>query len=254
MTVRFRRPEPLLIEAGPHAVLLLHAYSGSSNDMGLLGRGLARAGYTVYAPIFSGHGTLEPKDILTQGSVPQWLADAKAAVQRLRTMGYQQIAVFGLSMGGLFATRLLETDDQLVGGGTFASPVIRVGETNVPQSFIELSRKIYDREPLDETKKQANLDWLAQHNPQQLAEIEAFVRDEVDPHLDQIKRPFFIGQGDTDEMINARSGAAFYDAMIKLGKQVSFHVYPGAGHVLTVNQAHHQLQDDVETFLKNLFN
>ena len=40
-------PEPFFFEAGPRTVLLLHAYTGSANDVRLLGRFLERNGYTV---------------------------------------------------------------------------------------------------------------------------------------------------------------------------------------------------------------
>ncbi|HAT53683.1 MAG TPA: carboxylesterase [Lactobacillus sp.] len=253
MTIHFRQPEPLFIEAGPKAVLLLHAYSGSSNDMGMIGRGLARAGYTIYAPMFAGHGTMEPKDIIIHGGVSAWLKNAQDAVSFLKAHGHHQIAVFGLSLGGLFATRLLEIDTSLVGGGTFASPVIRVGQTNVPQNFLALSDKIYARTQLTDSEKKANMDWLAVHNPEQLREIETFAQTEVAANLSAIQRPFFIAQGDADQMIDPHSGAAFESKMQELHKDVTFKVYPNASHVLTVNTAHHQLQTDVEAFLQRLF-
>lgn len=63
-----RKPTPLFFEQGPHAVILLHAYSGSSNDMRLLARRLESENYTVLAPIFTGHATGDPADILREGS------------------------------------------------------------------------------------------------------------------------------------------------------------------------------------------
>lgn len=47
-------------------MLLLHAYSGSPNDVRMLARYLEKSEYTVYAPLFTGHGTLAPQDILAQ--------------------------------------------------------------------------------------------------------------------------------------------------------------------------------------------
>ncbi|WP_373748590.1 alpha/beta hydrolase, partial [Jeotgalibaca porci] len=54
---KIKLPQPFLFEAGPRAVLLLHAYTGSANDVRMLGRHLQREGYTVYAPNFSGHAS-----------------------------------------------------------------------------------------------------------------------------------------------------------------------------------------------------
>lgn len=46
--------------------------------------------YTVYTPMFSGHGTTNPEDILNQG-IQQWRADAKAAIEFLKEKGYQKL-------------------------------------------------------------------------------------------------------------------------------------------------------------------
>ena len=82
---QFKKPEPTYLDSdGDHGVLLLHAYSGSSNDVLLLGNMLNRNGYAVYMPIFSGHGTLEPKNIFTKGSIDQWLDDALNAFEFLK--------------------------------------------------------------------------------------------------------------------------------------------------------------------------
>lgn len=59
-------PKPLYAKHGKRAVLLLHAYSGSPNDVRMLARFLEKADYTVYAPLFKGHGTMEPYDILQE--------------------------------------------------------------------------------------------------------------------------------------------------------------------------------------------
>ncbi|MCF7523307.1 hypothetical protein L3X07_08475 [Levilactobacillus brevis] len=67
-------------------MILLHAYSGSSNDMRLLARRLQSENYTVLAPIFSGHATGDPADILRQGSPQQWWQDTQTAIANLRRL------------------------------------------------------------------------------------------------------------------------------------------------------------------------
>lgn len=113
--------EPFYSKVSNKAVLLFHAYTGSSNDVRALARRVERAGYSVYAPMFTGHGTNDPMDILEQTS-DVWWQDAKRAIDFLKEEGHTQFAVFGLSMGGLFAMKLLETyPDLFVGGGAFSS-------------------------------------------------------------------------------------------------------------------------------------
>lgn len=99
-------PESLFLPHGKRAVLLLHAYSGSPNDVRMLARFLEKLDYTIYAPLFTGHGTSDPLDILHEHS-EQWWQDSQEAVEFLQSKGFQEIAVFGLSMGGTLATRLL---------------------------------------------------------------------------------------------------------------------------------------------------
>ena len=65
------------------AVLLLHAYSGSPNDVRMLARYLEKSEYTVYAPLFTGHGTLAPQDILAQ-KTETWWEDTKQAIHFLK--------------------------------------------------------------------------------------------------------------------------------------------------------------------------
>ena len=71
--------EAVIFRKGKRAVLLLHAYSGSSNDVRMLSRRLEKENYTVYSPNFSGHGTLVPEDILDQ-TTEQWWQDTQEAV------------------------------------------------------------------------------------------------------------------------------------------------------------------------------
>ncbi|AYM03737.1 alpha/beta hydrolase [Levilactobacillus yiduensis] len=245
-----RKPAPLFFEEGPQAVILLHAYSGSSNDMRILARRLQSENYTVLAPIFTGHATGDPADILRLGSPKQWWQDTQDAIAKLRQSGYQRIAIFGLSLGGLFATRALQEYPELLGGGTIASPVIFRGQTNVPASFIQMAQATYREQNITGDDQAQRVAWLKDHLNAQLTAIQAFT-DTTATHLDRIKQRVFIAQGDQDQMIDPRSGQWLADAYP--ANQTDFHEYPGAGHVLTVNSAHHALETDILAYLQTIF-
>lgn len=247
-----REPEPFLFEHGPNAVILLHAYAGSSNDMRMMGRALEKDDYTVYAPIFTGHATSDPRHVLIKGSTSQWQTDAQNAVQFMLDKGYQSIAIFGLSMGGIYTTKMLETYPQLVAGGTFASPVVRFGGSNVPVEFPKMAARKYDKMGTAAEEKAQGLQWIKDNVKNQLDEIETFTENVAD-NLNQIKVPFFIAQGGADEMIDPENGNAFKQRLIELNKEVEFHFYPDATHVLTVNSAHRELESDVRKFLAKIF-
>lgn len=246
-----RKPEPFFFEEGPNAVLLLHAYAGSSNDVRLLGRGLQKQGYTVYAPMFSGHGTGEPTDILTKGSPEQWWQDTLSAIDFLKSSGYAQISVFGLSLGGVFATRALEVDPTLAGGGTFSSPVVAQGKNNLIPEFLRLATLTYQAENLAEDVQAKKLAWIKAHVQAQIDAIRTYSASVAD-NLSAIKGPFFIAQGGADELINSKDAYLLRDQLRTT--PVEFHYYEGAGHVITVNSAKKQLEADLTAFLPALYN
>ena len=78
-------PNELYIKKGKRAVLLFHAYTGSPNDVRMLARRLERENYTVLAPMFSGHGTKDPLNILNL-TPDIWIEDAMKALKKLTLM------------------------------------------------------------------------------------------------------------------------------------------------------------------------
>lgn len=86
---------------GAGAVLLLHGIGGKASDMLGRARFLARAGFSVLAIDFRGHGDSTPART-TYGALES--ADARAAVEFLRaTLPGERIGVIGVSMGGAAA-------------------------------------------------------------------------------------------------------------------------------------------------------
>lgn len=242
---------PFYFNGGRLAVVLLHAYSGNSNDVRMLGRTLQKHGYTVYAPVFTGHGG-DPCQILRDGGPDEWWADTQLAIRRLRDSGHDQVAVFGLSLGGLLAARALENDVQLSGGGVFASPITSWGASNVPEYFPRLAMNYYRKEKTPSAVVDEKMAWIKEHLPAQLDDIQAMAK-QLDAGLGRIHQPFFIAQGGRDEMIDPQSGEQLAQRLRAQGTPVDYHFYPTATHLLTVNTAHRQLFADVLDYLQNLF-
>jgi len=248
-----KRPEPFFFEHGENAVILLHAYSGSTNDVRILARALERENYSIYAPQFSGHATGDPWDILRQGSPEQWWQDTQQAISFVRQKGYTKISVFGLSLGGIFATLALENDPDLLGGGVFSSPILPSDHSNVPAMFMSLSARQFKQQGLTETAQQQALTALEPASQAQLKAISQFTAEQVQAHLSQLTRPFFIGQGGQDELIDAKVASRLRDQLQSQGLAVDYHWFANAGHVITVNQAHHELEHAVLTYLKTIY-
>lgn len=108
-----------MFEGGPNGVLLLHGLTGTPTEMKCVGRGLAKAGLTVYAPLLAGHcGSKE--DLLATGW-HDWYASAEAAMEFLAGR-CQRVFAAGLSMGALLSILLAaKHPDRLAGIGLYST-------------------------------------------------------------------------------------------------------------------------------------
>ena len=248
MERKINLPKPLFIENGPRAVLLLHAYSGSSNDVRMLSRFLEHELFTVYSPNFSGHATLSPEDILAKNP-SNWWDDSIKAVKFLQEKGYEQLAIFGLSMGGIVAMRMLtEQIPGVIGGGSFCSPIFPV-ENHVPENFILYAEKVLTTAGIPKENQVERLSFIKDAVFKQLKEIEAFSGQTANL-LPNIEQPIFIAQAGKDEMID--STGVFKVAENIQQTQFTLNWYPNSGHVITVGPEHKQLEQDVLNFLNSL--
>lgn len=248
MEKKINLPKPLFTENGSRAVILLHAYSGSSNDVRMLSRFLEKATYTVYSPNFTGHGTLEPEAILAE-TVSKWQQDALDAVAFLKEKGYEQIAILGLSMGGLVATNLLtESVTEIIGGGFFCSPIFPVGN-RVPENFLKYAENVLTVAKISEPEKQQRLQKIQPKVFQQMEEINSFSGKTAEK-LNQISVPVFMAQAGKDEMIDASGIYKTAEALKQTRYTLNW--YPNSGHVITVGPDHKQLEQDVLSFLETL--
>ncbi|RND54624.1 alpha/beta hydrolase [Lacticaseibacillus paracasei] len=237
----FREPQPFEYEGTDTGVVLLHAYTGSPNDMNFMGRALQRAGYGVYAPLFTGHGTIEPMDILTKGNPDIWWAEASAAVSHM-TAKYDRVFVFGLSLGGIFAMKALEILPGVTAGGVFSSPILP-GKHHLVPGFLKYAQDMNRLAGVPDESTQ-----ILAYLPGQLAAIDNFATG-VAADLYLVNKPIFIGQAGADELVDGQLAYQLRDALIN-APQVDFHWYDNDKHVITVNSAHHALQQDVIAFMQ----
>jgi len=239
-------PQPFYFDKGSRAVLLLHSFSGTSNDMRLLGRFLERNNYSAYAPMFAGHGTSEPLDILNLGGPDKWWQQTVDAIDFLRSKNKNQIYVFGLSLGAIFATKALEELPDVVSGGVFGSPIQSTSFQEIRNAFMTYAKKVYSvQQGLTEVEIDSKLRVVSSKIDSMLTDIRKTTVG-VTENLAEIDRPYFIGQGTRDNLVNP-------DAAEKVAQEVEtshLHLYD-AGHVLTINNAHNQLESDVLNFLEN---
>ena len=110
-------------------VLLVHGLTGTPNEMRLLGKGLNRAGFTVYGMQLAGHcGSQED---LLRSRWQDWAASVRTAAERLKGE-VEQLIVMGLSMGAVLALGLAADAQAEVAGVGALSTMFRHDGWSIP--------------------------------------------------------------------------------------------------------------------------
>ncbi|MGX7058725.1 alpha/beta hydrolase [Vagococcus humatus] len=243
-------PGSVYFKGDERGIILFHAYTGTPNDVRMLGRYLNNQGYSVLLPLFRGHGQNIPEPILDAGP-GAWHQDMEKAVAYMKQEGCKQLAAFGLSLGGIFATKMVEEYPEIiVGGGFFCSPLlIAQTETNIIPQFLYTARQQltaigYTAEELEE-----EIYRIQQELPEQLNQITAYT-EEVHDELKHIKVPMMLVQAGQDKMIPPEdvyeAAKAFKNDCAKV------YWYPNSGHIITIGPERKQFQEDVLQFVNQL--
>lgn len=117
------------LEGGRAGILLIHGLTGTPNEMRLLGKGLHRAGFTVYGMQLAGHCGNE--DDLRQTSWQDWYRSVEVAAEKLQEK-VDHFFVAGLSMGAVLALKLAAQHPDKVAGVGVYGPTFRYDGWSIP--------------------------------------------------------------------------------------------------------------------------
>lgn len=217
-------------------VVIFHAYTGSPADVRLLANFLHRQGYNVYVPVFSGHEHGVVEEVLAS-SPTVWWEDAKRAVEWVRARGYQTVAAFGLSMGGIMAAGLAV--HQLVEmAGTFCSPV-STRNAQLPglmETFLAFAKASGETD-MSAIQAQATV---------QMGEIQT-ISSQFAEQLSDVTGPFYIAQAGQDLLVDPEVSIEMKEQLVNAA--VDFHWFEESGHVVTVGPERQLFQETVLEFL-----
>ncbi|MDD9148119.1 carboxylesterase [Sporolactobacillus sp. CQH2019] len=244
--MKVRPPKPFFFEGGTRAVLLLHGFTGNSTDVRQLGRYLYKRGYTCYGPHYKGHAV--PPEELMKTTPADWWQDVREAYGYLNRLGYREIAVCGLSIGGVFSLKCGYTFPvkglipMCAPAGSRKQDRIYAGVLKYAENY-----KIYQGE--NDREIAADMSEIRKKVPELLAAVRDLIRD-VRLNLYRITVPSFVVQGRLDEMIDTNSAEIIYDEIQSERKQLNW--YEQSTHVITLGTEKAQLDQDIYAFLESL--
>lgn len=244
--MKFVAPKPFTYEAGSKAVLLLHGFTGTTADVRKLGRYLHKQGYTVHAPLYQGHG-VGPEALIKTGPV-NWWQDAVDGYRFLKSNGYDNIIVAGVSMGGVFALKM-----------AVEFPVDAVVSMSAPmqaKSIEDLSKRIYNYAENFKKVEGKSPEVIEgelhefKHKPKPfLTDLQQFII-EVSGKLNSIKVPTFVLQGLKDEPLYLKSAEEIFQNVKTSHKQLKW--YENSGHIMTTGPEREQIFEDISQMIKSL--
>lgn len=242
--MKIQLPKPFFFEEGKRAVLLLHGFTGNSSDVRQLGRFLQKKGYTSYVPHYEGHAA-PPEEIL-QSSPHVWYKDVLDGYEFLVEHGYDEIAVAGLSLGGVFALKL-SLNRTVKGIVTMCSPMYIKTEGAMYEGVLDYARQFKKYEGKDDETIEREM--AAFHPTDTLRELQGTIQ-EVRDSVDEVIDPILVIQAEQDEMINPDSANVIYDEVMSDEKRISW--YKESGHVITIDKEKEAVFEDVYQFLESL--
>ncbi|MFD1020417.1 alpha/beta hydrolase [Thalassobacillus hwangdonensis] len=244
--MKIKQPQPFTFEEGERAVLLLHGFTGHSADVRMLGRFLQKHGYTSHAPIYRGHGL--PPEELIKANPDQWWEDVNEAMNHLRELGYEKIAIAGLSLGGVLGLKLAYSEP-VKGIIPMCSPMFFDNEEQLTQGFQYKAKQYKQLEGKDKETIEKEVKELLAQSEDMFKQLGGFIK-EVHDKIDHIYAPTFVVQAENDEMINTESATYIYEKVEADQKDLKW--YKNSGHVITMDKEKEQLHEDVLEFLESL--
>lgn len=245
---KIARPKPVFhpasMPANAHAVLLLHGFTGSPQDLKKLSTFLKNQGFACYVPIYRGHGL--GAEAIVKTTVDAWWQDALAAYEFLHNHGYAKISVIGHSMGGVFALRLAQ-QYQLSSITTLCSPIQKRPLDDLKGRLISYAEeyKKFEQKPAQQIEQEvaefADSDFSLL---QQLSDL----TETTGQHLAVIKCPVQVLQGELDDACYLDSARMIYEQVGSELKEIK--TYPHSGHMLMREADHQQVFRDIIAFLQ----
>ncbi len=219
----------IYLKGSEQAIILLHSFTSSANEMRGLAKHLHEQGFTCYAPNYKGHG--EAPEKLFESSVEEAWQTAEQAFQFLLEEGHEKIIVIGQSLGGVMALRLAMNSacEAIV---VISAPLMERPIESLENRVRYYTKRYYRfRKETDEWIEH----FIEQHFPRPVEKLQALQQFilKTQEILPTINKPICLFKGGLDDVV-------FQDSidLIEANVQGTFKrkiTYPNSGHLLTLD-------------------
>lgn len=239
-------PKSFTLIGGKRAVLLLHGFTGSTKDVKRLGQYLQKKGYTCHAPMYRGHG-VTPEELLLTSPV-DWWQDVVDGYNHLKNLGYEEIAVAGISLGGVFSLKVAE-EFPVKAVVSMCAPIKRNSADGLFDRLYNYA-KIY--KSFEGKLKEViieELETLKNTNRESLNGVQE-ITEMTSSGLAFIQSPTLVLQGSLDDDIYKESASYIHDQVETDEKEIIW--YKESGHIITVGKEKDKVCEDVYEFLNQV--
>lgn len=241
--MNLKQPMAIHLRGGDRAVLLLHSFTGTANEMKRLATHLHQQQFTCFAPIYKGHGA--PPTTFYEYGVEDWLQSAKEGYLFLQRQGYKHIAIVGQSLGGVFALRLAQifSPAAIV---TMSSPIVERELTSLASRVEAYTRYYLKLNAFAEPEI-----FIDAYFPRPVKKLHALQQciTQTAPILSDITTPALILAGEADATVYQQSAKMIYDQLASTRK--IHKTYADAKHLLTLERQSTPIFSNITQFLNN---
>ncbi len=244
--IKIISPNPVFLEGSNQGVLLLHSYTSTVRDVKPLAQFLNQHGFSCFAPNYHGHGLAI--DEFIKFTPTDWFQDAINGYTRLKQHGCDEIAVLGVSLGGVLSLKMAEQFD--VQACIAMSVAKERSIDSIFKRIIPYANYMNEIQGLEAFHSELQLNKLKQLSLNQLSQFNQFI-EETTQNIDLIRSPLALLYGKLDAPIYAESAQLLY--MQATTEKKIIKEYPNTGHLMTLGEDKTQLYQDILEFLLTSF-
>ena len=237
--------EPVFLEGGENACLLLHGFTNSPYELREIGAFLHRQGYTVSIPLLPGHGT-RPSDLRRTKWV-DWYNKSKSELFHLRKK-YRKVYLIGFSMGASIALHLAAHYE--VNGVITLAPVLYLKNklsylSHFIHIFFPYSKKLSGPDVRSDVQTRS-YNKIPVKSLSQLLQFSKHLRHD----LGDIYTPVLIVYAKQDHVVDNKSAKEIYQRIASKNKRIL--ELQESYHIITLDLEKEKVFQEISTFLQSI--